>query len=342
MSARIKGSTRSGAFEAIGNTPLVSLSHFCERQDIEPWAKLESFNPGGSSKDRSAARMIEDALEAGLIRTGSTVIESTSGNLGVGLALACLAHDLHLICVVDSRADETKLRKIRELGAEVEVVSEPDPATGDLLVARLALVERLVAETPGAWRPDQYSNSSNPAAHRQTMAEIDDALDERVDWLFVATSTAGTLRGCCDYLIEQRRETKVVAVDALGSVLFGGTRSSRRLPGLGAGVATELSRHAWFDRLVRVSELECVVGCRRLMAREGIFAGASSGGVAMALESLAPTMAAGARCAMIFPDGGEGYLSTVYDDDWVKRELGVTTSELNHMTGLEHGAAPTG
>ncbi len=174
------------------------------------------------------------------------------------------------------------------------------------------------------------------------MAEIDDALDGRVDWLFVATSTAGTLRGCCDYLIEQRRETKVVAVDALGSVLFGGTRSSRRLPGLGAGVATELSRHAWFDRLVRVSELECVVGCRRLMAREGIFAGASSGGVAMALESLAPRMATGARCAMIFPDGGEGYLSTVYDDGWVRRELGVTASELNRMTGLERGAAPTG
>ncbi len=165
MSARIKGSTESDVLEAIGNTPLVSLSHFSERQDIELWAKLESFNPGGSSKDRSAARMIEDALEAGLIRTGSTVIESTSGNLGVGLALACLAHDLQLICVVDSRADETKLRKMRDLGAEVRVVIRAGSSDGRLLVARLALVERLVAETPGAWRPDQYSNPSNPAAH---------------------------------------------------------------------------------------------------------------------------------------------------------------------------------
>ena len=174
------------------------------------------------------------------------------------------------------------------------------------------------------------------------MAEIDTALDARIDWLFVATSTTGTLRGCCDYLANERRDTKVVAVDALGSVFFGGTRGSRRLPGLGAGVATELSRHAWFDRLVRVSELECVVGCRRLQAREGIFAGASSGGVAMALESLAPTMAPGARCAMIFPDGGEGYVSTVYDDGWVERELGVTASELDVMVGRERRTAPAG
>jgi len=286
--------------------------------------------------------MIEDALDAGLIGAGSTVVESTSGNLGVGLAQACLAHGLQLICVVDSRTDETKLQKMRALGAEVHVVTEPDAATGDLLVARLALVERLVAETPGAWRPNQYSNPSNPAAHRETMAEIDDALDGHVDWLFVATSTTGTLRGCCDYLVERRRETKVVAVDALGSVLFGGRRGPRRLPGLGAGVATELSRHAWFDRLMRVSELECVVGCRRLMAREGIFAGASSGGVAMAVESLAPTLASGARCAMIFADGGEGYVDTVYDDAWVEREFGVTASELEAMTGREHRTAPAG
>ncbi|HYH60764.1 MAG TPA: 2,3-diaminopropionate biosynthesis protein SbnA [Solirubrobacterales bacterium] len=342
MSAGSKDSIGFDVIEAIGNTPLVSLRHFAERQDVEVWAKLESLNPGGSSKDRSAARMIEDALSAGLIEAGSTVIESTSGNLGVGLAQACLAHDLSLICVVDSRTDETKLLKMRDLGADVRVVTQPDAATGDLLVARLELVKRLVAETPGAWRPDQYSNPSNPAAHRETMAEIDTALDGQIDWLFVATSTTGTLRGCCDYLSEMRRQTKVVAVDAIGSVLFGGTRSARRLPGLGAGVATELSRHAWFDRLVRVSELECVVGCRRLMAREGIFAGASSGGAAMALESLAPTMTAGARCAMIFPDGGEGYLGTVYDDGWVKREFGVTASELSHLTGLERGATPTG
>lgn len=322
-----------GVLEAIGKTPLVALRAFGERPDIEAWAKLESLNPGGSSKDRSAARMIVDALEDGRIEAGSTVIESTSGNLGIGLAQACLVHHLNLIAVVDSRTDEAKIEKIRDLGGEVRVVTEPDHETGDLLTARLALVRELVGQTPGAWSPDQYSNESNPAAHAETMAEIDSALGGYLDWLFVATSTTGTLVGCCDYLLEHGRETRIVAVDALGSVLFGGERSTRRLPGLGAGITTGLSRRAWFDRLIRVSDLDCVIGCRRLMAREGIFAGASSGGVAMAFESVAPLMDPGARCAMIFADGGEGYIDTVYDDEWVERELRVSPGELELLSG---------
>ena len=144
--------------------------------------------------------MIEDALAAGLIGPGSTIVESTSGNLGVGLARACLGPRLPVHLRGRSRTDIAKLDKMMDLGGEVRIVSEPDPVTGDLLVASLTLVNSLVAEIPGAWRPDQYSNQSNPAAHRETMAEIAAALDGEVDWLFVATSTTGTLRGCCDYI----------------------------------------------------------------------------------------------------------------------------------------------
>jgi len=319
----------------IGNTPLVPLRNLLDRDDVEVWAKLEMLNPGGSAKDRSAARMVEDALANGTIRRGFTVIESTSGNLGIGLAHACRKHGLNLICVVDIRTDPAKIEAIRALGGEVRVVAEPDPRTGDLLAARLTLVRKLAAVTPGAWWPDQYSNESNPAAHMDTMAEIDSALDGDLDWLFVATSTTGTLRGCCDYLAEAGRPTSVVAVDAVGSVLFNGARGKRRLPGMGAGVPTKLSRGAWFDRLIRVTDLDSVIGCRRLLAREGIFAGASSGGVAMALESISPLLETGARCAMIFADGGEGYVSTAYDDAWVERELNVTPKELALLTGLE-------
>ena len=328
------GAYGASARGMVGNTPLVPLDHFSDRSDVKIWAKLEMKNPGGSSKDRSAARMIEDALEARVISRGSTVIESTSGNLGIGLAHACRAHGLGLICVVDSRTDESKIEKIRNLGGEVRVVVEPDPRTGDLLTARLELVRKLTAVTPGAWWPDQYSNESNPAAHRETMAEIDSALKGDVDWLFVATSTTGTLRGCCDYVLEAKRDTKVVAVDAVGSVLFGGDRGQRRLPGMGAGVATALSRDAWFDRLIRVTDLDSAIGCRRLLAREGIFAGASSGGVAMAFESFAPLLEPGARCAMIFADGGEGYVRTAYDDAWVERELQVTPEEMALLAGI--------
>ena len=332
---KVAGTRRREVQAEVGDTPLVPLPALLERPDIEVWAKLEMRNPGGSSKDRSAVRMIDDALAQGLISPGSTVIESTSGNLGVGLALACRSRGLGLICVVDSRTDPAKTERIRELGGDVRLVTEPDPETGDLLTARLTLVKRLADEIPGAWWPDQYSNPSNPAAHFETMAEIDSALEGELDWLFVATSTTGTLRGCCDFLADAGRSTSVVAVDALGSVLFGGERGARKLPGLGAGIATPLSRRAWFDRLLRVSDLECVIGCRRLLARNGIFAGASSGGVAVALESMSPLLEPGARCAMILPDGGQGYLRTAYDDAWVERELGVTPEELNAAAGFE-------
>jgi N-(2-amino-2-carboxyethyl)-L-glutamate synthase len=331
-----------GILAAIGHTPLVELRRYLRDPRVRVWAKIEAGNPGASAKARPAARMIGDALEQGLIGPGTTVIESTSGNMGVGLAQACRYHGMRLICVVDSRTHETNVRTLRALGADVRIVSRPDPGTGDLLTARLKLVEHLLETTPGSFWPDQYANESNPAAHADgTMREIDEALDGDLDYLFVATSTAGTLRGCCDYLSRQRRATRVVAVDAVGSVLFGGTRAVRRLPGFGAGIETKLSRSAGFDSLVRVSDLDCVVACRRLVDREAVFAGGSSGGVAAALESVAPFLPAGSRCALIFPDGGAGYLGTVYDDGWVADTLGVDAEDLAALVAGEPVASLT-
>jgi 2,3-diaminopropionate biosynthesis protein SbnA len=325
-----------GILGAIGNTPLVALRRFLLRPDIDVWAKLEASNPGGSAKDRPAARMIEDALESGLIDLGTTVVESTSGNTGIGLAQACRYHGIRLICIVDARAHDKGVRAMRALGADVRVVTEPDPGTGDLLVARLALVRRLLAQIPNSFWPDQYANASNPAAHAAgTMREIDEALEGQIDYVFVATSTTGTLRGCGDYLREHGRSTRIVAVDSTGSALFGGVRGTRRLPGFGAGVETTLSAGADFDELVRVSDLDCVVGCRRLVEREAILAGASSGGVAFALEATAARMEAGSRCAAIFADGGTGYLESVYDDAWIERELDCSPSRLAALVAEE-------
>ena len=330
-----------GVLGAIGDTPLVELHRYLDDDAIRVWAKLEGANPGGSIKDRPAVRMLTDALDEGTIAAGTTIIESSSGNMGVGLAQACLYHGLHLICVVDTRAHDTNVRTLRALGAEVRVVSCPDPETGDLLAARLALVRELLATTPGSFWPNQYANPSNPAAHADgTMREIDEALGGEVDYLFVATSTAGTLRGCCDYLSDYGRSTRVVAVDAVGSALFGGSRAPRELPGFGAGVETELSRSAQFDRLVRVSDLDCVLGCRRLVQREAIFAGGSSGAVAAALLLLAPSLPAGSRCALIFPDGGAGYLQTIYDDGWVAGRLGRSLDKLGNVVCRDRFADP--
>lgn len=323
-----------GVLGAIGETPLVRLRRYSDRRDLKIWAKLERGNPGGSAKARPAAAMLLAALERGELPAGGTVIESSSGNMGIGLAQACASLGLRLICVTDSRANPASIGSIRALGAEVRVVSEPDPDSGELLAARMQMVEELVRTTPGAWWPNQYANPANAGAHREgTMREIDEALGGRLDFLFVATSTAGTLAGCSQCLRERGRPTEVVAVDAVGSALFGGERSPRHLPGMGAGVETTLSRSAGYDRLVRVRDIDSVVGCRRLARREGILAGASSGGVLTAIDALAAELPPEARCAAILPDGGESYLHTVFDDAWVERELGYEAGELERLVG---------
>lgn len=319
-----------GVLGAIGSTPLAALHRYPERTDVRLFGKLEATNPGGSAKDRPAARMIDDAWERGLLGPGSTVVESSSGNMGVGLAQACRCRGLAFVCVVDARTNHSNVLAMRALGADVRVVTRPDPRTGDLLAARLALVAEIVATTPGAFRTDQYRNPANAEAHEDgTMREVIEAMDGRIDRLLVATSTTGTLRGCVDALrAHGLHDTQVVAVDARGSALFGGTRGPRLLPGFGAGVPTELSESASYDRLVRVSDLDCVVGCRRLALREGLLAGASSGGVMTAFDRLAGELEPGARCAAILADGGTRYLETVYDDAWVQRELGCAPVEL--------------
>jgi cysteine synthase A len=319
MAARARRRPVEGVLGAIGDTPLVALRRLLPDRGVEVFAKLEVANPGGSAKDRPAIAMLEDALLHGLIEPGGTVVESTSGNLGVGLAQACRYHGVRLICVVDERASVRSVRMMQALGADVRTVTEPDPATGDLLVARLNRVRELVAATDGAWWPNQYGNRACVAAHAAgTMRELDEALDGELDVLLVATSTGGTIAGCRAYLAEHDRDVELVAVDARGSALFGGRPGRRLLPGLGAGIDTALAAEAGPDRVVRVSDLDCVVGCRRLAAREAILAGASGGGVVRALERLACELEPGTRCALILPDGGAAYLDTVYDDEWVE------------------------
>ena len=158
---------REGILDAAGNTPLVALRRYLQRPDVELYAKLESCYPGGSAKDRSATRMLTDAIDAGLVGPDTTVIESTSGNLGIGLARVCRYYDLALICVVDSRAHKLGVATMRALGADVRIVEQPDPETGDLLTARLNLVASLVAEADDAFWPNQYANHKPSGARRR-------------------------------------------------------------------------------------------------------------------------------------------------------------------------------
>lgn len=322
-----------GIAAAVGRTPLIRLDHLFPDSGIEILAKLESVNPGGSTKDRPALAMVRDAFARGHLAAGGTVVESSSGNLGVALARVCSMHGVRFVCVVDSRTNATTVATIRALGGEISLVSEPDPETGDLLTARFRRVEQLLEQIPGAVNLFQYGNPANPGAHATgTMREIAEATDHRLDVLMAAVSTTGTIAGCTAYIRDSGMDTRTIAVDAEGSVLFGGTAAPRPLPGLGAGVVTDISRTVDPDQVLRVSGVDCVVGARLLARREGILAGASTGGIVHALGTWVPQLERGTRLAFIVHDGGVPYLETVYDDTWVQRTLGADADALATAT----------
>ena len=322
-----------GLIGAIGNTPLVRLDHFLVRTDVTLYAKLEYLNPGGSMKDRPAAYMLQRALDDGRLTSESTVVESSSGNMAIGIAQFCRVHKIRFRCVADIRIQPQNLAILRALGAEIDLVTEPDPATGDFLRARLDRVARFLAETPGAFWPNQYANPHNPEAHELgTMREIDDALGGDIDVVFVATSSTGTAGGCADYLRARGRPTRVVAVDAVGSVLFGGRQGERMIPGLGAGTVPPLAASRSFDQVERVTDSGCVAGCRRLVHTEGLLVGGSAGGVLHTVRAQSPMMPAGAVVVAVLPDSGTRYLDTVFDDDWVADRLELTPERLADLT----------
>jgi N-(2-amino-2-carboxyethyl)-L-glutamate synthase len=321
-----------GILEAIGGTPLVALRRLMRKAPFRLFAKLEGLNPGGSIKDRAALNLLRGAMRAGRLGPASVVVESSSGNMGIGLAQACAVLGLRFICVVDARTTTQNIAIMRAYGAEIEIVEAADPKRGGFLRERIERVRAIVAALPGAFWPDQYSNMNNALAHRRTMHEIADALDGQVDFLFCPTSTCGTIRGCADYIREQGLATRIVAVDAVGSVIFeaGGARGGvaasapvRLIPGHGAAVRPALYREGVADVCVHLTDLECVVGCRRLVASEGILAGGSSGAAVMAVEHLRKGIADGATCVAVFPDRGERYLDTIYSDAWVTRHFGT-------------------
>jgi cysteine synthase A len=314
--------TAEGVLSAVGNTPLVELKRIVQNEPVRLYAKLEGLNPGGSIKDRTAVSILREAIESGKISPWTVVIESSSGNMGIGMAQACSYLGLRFICVVDPKATTQNIKILKAYGAEVDLVAEPDPVTGEYLQARIARVKALLETYEDTFNPHQYANPYNPLAHHNTMREIVTALDGGVDYLFCATSTCGTLRGCSEYLRQSGLLTKVIAVDAVGSIIFGGQKAKRLLPGHGSAIMPQLFRNDLADDFVHVSDLDCVVGCRKLVRQEGILAGASSGGALMAFMRVRERLPRESNCVVIFPDRGERYLDTVYSDEWVAEHFG--------------------
>lgn len=309
---------REGILSTIGNTPLVQLSRALGDLRFRLFAKLEGFNPGGSIKDRPALQMIQTGIEAGLILPETVIVESSSGNLGIGLAQVCLYLGLRFICVIDPKTTAQNRRLLEVYGAELEMVSEPDPLTGEYLQARLDRVNDLLDSLPGAFWPNQYASLCNAAAHHRTMQEIVEALDGEIDYLFCSTSTCGTLRGCAEYARDHSLDRlKVFAVDAVGSVIFGGCSAKRLIPGHGASVRPALYQAGLADDCLQVTDWECVAGCRTLLAREALLVGGSSGATLMAANRMKDRIPDGATVVLIFPDRGERYVDTIFSNEWV-------------------------
>lgn len=320
------GAAGSGLLGAIGHTPLVELKNIFRDSHFRLYGKLEGLNPGGSMKDRPARAIIEQGIRAGRINSRTVIVESSSGNMGIGLAQVCAVYRLRFVCVVDPKTTAQNVNLLKVYGAEVDLVSQPDPQTGEYLQARINRVKSLLSQIPNSFWPDQYSNPHNPLAHQQTMHEILTELGRPPEYLFCATSTCGTIRGCSEYLRANGLSVRVIAVDAHGSVIFGGARGARLIPGHGAAVRPELYRSDMADDCVQITDADCVIGCRRLVRQEGILAGGSSGAVIMAVEHARHLIRPGAVCAAILPDRGERYLDTIYSDEWVARHFG----DLSH------------
>ncbi|MFJ8311766.1 MULTISPECIES: 2,3-diaminopropionate biosynthesis protein SbnA [unclassified Streptomyces] len=286
------------------------------------YLKCEGFNFAGSVKLRAANEMVESAERAGLLRPGMTIVESSSGNLGVALSLVAVGRGYRFVCVTDSRCTTASRRLMRSLGADLRVVSEPHPERG-LLGARLDLVARLCAEHEDFHWLNQYANVGNWIAHYQTTGpQIAKAFPD-LDVLFVGAGTTGTLMGCARFFRETHPSVTIVGIDAVGSVNFGGEQAPRMIPGLGASVRPALLDDSFVDDTVIVPETDTIRACRALL-REGFLLGGSTGTVLSgAARWLAENRTDEPLTAVaIAPDLGERYLDTVYDDAWVRRLYG--------------------
>jgi cysteine synthase A len=304
-------------FGCVGNTPVVALRRLFPDPDVEVIAKLELLNPGGSMKDRSARHIVEAGLREGSISPGGRLVESSSGNFGIALAIAARIHGLRFTCVVDPKATRANVAILRGLGADVEVVYEPDPA-GGYLHSRIRRVEELLVAMPDAIWVNQYANDRNwQAYYHGTGAELAEQLVHPPGYLFAAVSTTGSILGCSRRLRERFPDLRVIAVDAVGSVIFGEPAGPRELPGIGSSRVPELCRPEEIDEVVHVDDVDAALGCRALLTAEGIFAGGSTGAVVAAIARTLPMLPRPCRVVAIFADRGDRYLDLVYDDEWL-------------------------
>jgi cystathionine beta-synthase len=318
--------------QSIGRTPLVHLRRLVEGLSASVYAKVESENPGGSVKDRVAVAMITEAERRGWLRPGSTIIEATAGNTGVGLAMAAAVRGYRCIFVLPDKMAAEKILLLKAYGAEVVIT--PTNVAPDSPESYNGVADRLAREIPGAWRPNQFSNLANPEIHyRSTGREIWEQTEGRVTVFVAGVGTGGTISGVARYLKEQNPDVKIVGADPEGSVLSGDKPHPWKVEGIGEDFVPKTFNSQLVDDWVRVTDAESFYTARSLARREGLLVGGSSGtAVAAALRyarRLGPNDLVVALCA----DTGRNYLSKFYDDDWLAQNHLTWNMQPTHSVG---------
>jgi N-(2-amino-2-carboxyethyl)-L-glutamate synthase len=311
--------------------------------DLEPtfgyslFLKCEGFNFAGSIKLKAAAEMVEAAERDGILTPGSILVESSSGNLGVALSMIAANKGYGFLCVTDSRCNLSTKRMMHAFGSQVHVITEPDPV-GGLLGARINYVRGLCASDARYVWLNQYSNPQNWKAHYRSTGPAIARQFPQLDVLFVGAGTCGTLMGCARYFREWHRRVRIVAVETVGSVTFGGPPGRRMIPGLGTSVRPPMLDESYVDDVVRVEEADTIRACHRLAATGFLFGGSTGTVVSGAMDWLTLHGSPDLTAVAIAPDFGERYLDTVYHSNWVLDLYGEDVLSSDELTTTSRSA----
>ncbi len=316
----------------VGNTPLVRLSRIGRGLKPAIVAKMEHLNPGGSVKDRIGPRMIEDAERRGLLKPGGTIVEPTSGNTGVGLALAAAIKGYRLVCTMADKQSQEKRDLLRAFGAEVVVCPTAVPPESPESYYKVA--ERIARETPGSFLPNQYYNAMNPEAHYLTTGpELWAQTEGKITHFVVGVGTGGTVSGAGKFLKEKNPRIQIIGADPEGS-LYTGDIHPYKVEGIGEDFYPGTFDAGLVDRWMRVSDRDSFLTARRLTREEGILVGGSSGTAMFAALEIAKELDQSAMIVVLFADSGRSYLSKMYNDEWM-RQNGYLQRYPVHATVLD-------